>query len=214
MQNPVEQLFDDLPQDGASFSLLKSWMKARGDRIIPRKSDFERAISADLALNPTIVEVRAPDNLRYVRGSATSKELFGLDRTGKNMIDLTNRAYRAARAEFYWRIAYRPCVAKNILGYPIAGKLDAFINCINLSLPVCPNDDANPMEIYITVEPTTDPYSDALMKSYYESRRPRRLVPITLSFDFYDLGNGTDPIEVPSPSDDRCWPASSRHFEA
>ena len=213
MSELVSDLLKDLPKNGASQRLLDCWLQARGSQILPRKSVFEELLPADLAFNATIVEVRAPDKLIYVRGSEITKALSGIDRTGANMLDITVPSYRRKRSQSFWTIAYRPCVSKDLLSYPLLEEESGFVNCINLSLPVCPDNDARPMEIYITVEPTDELYSNLLLRSSYPGKDNNPVVSQELSLDFFDIGNGTQPFDIPNVREGGAWPASSRQFE-
>jgi hypothetical protein len=69
----VNDLLESLPAGRTNRKILDSWLRARGNKILPKRSAFENALPPNLAVNSAIVEVQAPDKLIYTRRSAGKK---------------------------------------------------------------------------------------------------------------------------------------------
>ena len=213
MSEHANDLLESLPAGRTNRKILDSWLRARGNKILPKRSAFENALPPNLALNAAIVEVQAPDKLIYTRRSAAVMKISGITETGINMLDITPPPYRAKRSENYWTVASRPCVAMNRMDYPLADHENGYVTVINLSLPVFPDNEQDPMEIHITAEVTDEVHSNLYFASLYRDKETGKIIPITTPFEFFDIGNGTEPVGIPNIRGDEVWPAISLQFE-
>ena len=209
--NPnITQLVDDLSAHANCSGLLKTWIDARGEFVVPRKSAIEAILSEDRAAKTGVSEVRAPDRVIVVRDIQQAAQLTGLKRLGMNVIEYTRPGFRELRSKEYFLTAFRPTACAFLRNEPDLRYSNVFYNCQFVSLPVLPDNDDDPMMIYFGMDLAGDLHSDVFLQQVPEHTATSLWPPLSMSR--YDLGYGLDAVELPAVDPDKHWPASKRHY--
>jgi hypothetical protein len=111
----------------ACGALLERWLAWRGDRLMPQRSDVDPLQLKSILPHIVIVEIRAQD-LAIVRLAGTAyREMFGLELTGRNIIDLASGEERRIGAYRNFSAAAWPCGRHAELSYMYSkGLADTF----------------------------------------------------------------------------------------
>jgi hypothetical protein len=91
--------------------ILDHWRALRGDRLLPRHTEFDPAAVARYLPNVALFEVRSPD-LTLCRLAGTAFRLtLGFELTGKNVNHLYAPELHRAAGYRFMTMATRPCAA-------------------------------------------------------------------------------------------------------
>ena len=103
--------FDLAPKTEVCRIILDHWQDLRGDRLLPRHSEFDPAAVARYLPNVALFEVRSPE-LTFCRLAGTAYRLsLGFELTGMNVNHLYAPELHRAAGYRFTTMAVQPCAA-------------------------------------------------------------------------------------------------------
>lgn len=90
-------------------SLWQYWNKVRGDRLLPGSRELDFTQLAAILPEMSVLDIIAPDEMRYRMAGSGLVARFGGELTGANLLDLFSENSRPALSRFLTKIVTQPC---------------------------------------------------------------------------------------------------------
>jgi hypothetical protein len=176
----LDDVARDLAEESHCRRFLGTWMKWRGQRVVPVRDD---ALPEDLgAALPAlaILEVEARDRVTIRIAASDAMSLTGQKLKGANLLDLTRPEDRAARMVRLWQLVTTPCGVLTDAHLILKSGMTCPMR--SLILPVTAAADTAPRLLYIVTD-------------FSEAREPgpgdkAHIIPLSETYRFVDIGAG------------------------
>jgi len=185
----LEALFVEQPN---SLALWNIWQIARADKPLPTVQDMEKSGIETIYADLSIFSVPVPTQQNVLQMSRLLKTITGIDRTGLNLVEHTERHNRRPKIETSWRLVKRPCGLSFLAVLPAISNKFQYYRAEALMLPVDTGGKFTSRLLYTAFDPELEPTHNVLVAHQEVA------IPPILRRDFIDLGFGTDPVELPS----------------
>jgi len=160
---------------------LDVWQQWRGDRILPTRDDVRPEMLGKSLSAITILEIRAPDNIKIRMVPSDVEELTDHYKAGENFVDLVAPDERRIRIQRYQNLVRVPCGAFSNVRIPSKHKLA--LNLVGLLFPVIEFEGQPPRFIYGAIEFLDD-------RDLLKDTDKLEYVPISRNFQYVDIGCG------------------------
>ncbi len=136
-----------MPRVSADISdFAAAWRGWRGGNVVPVRDQLNLDDIQKLLSRVLVMEVWSPSETLVRLAGTTYLELFGIDLTGHNYVDMAPPQDRELRGRRLWAMANQPCGSHAVLPHPNPNKRGADIHV--LILPVQPSDKTQPMQLF------------------------------------------------------------------
>ena len=125
--------------------LATAWAAWRGDKIMPARADMQLEDIVEILPWITIVDVISETELTFRLAGTMIREVMGIELTGRNLLEITEPEYQAARGAGIVQIAHKPCGVVWI--WNIAFQNQDYRPAEILSLPVRSNKAGQPVQL-------------------------------------------------------------------
>ena len=158
-----------------------AWRNWRGDAMLPSRGQIKLDEIGRLLPRVMVLEVLSPGEALFRLVGTAYLELFGVELTGLNFVDLATPENRAMRGERLWAMATTPCGSYMSSPDPNPGRVDNILH--TLTLPVQPEQPDQPMQFFGLTYGTmqmnlSDNYDEDLLKR------------LANQFNYIDIGAG------------------------
>jgi hypothetical protein len=175
------------PQSRLTAGLLEYWQGLRGERLMPRRSELDPGALKPILPYIWIQEVRGPNELMFRLAGTATREMFGVELTTRNQLDLTPSADRRTRSWRHWNAANRPCGSFYHLPLTYSGVTKSHEG---LWLPIAPDREGSfPLLLGLLVP---------IKGTHWLRQDELSRIEMAFYMTFFDIGAGTpDSIEPP-----------------
>lgn len=172
----------------ACGTLLEIWATARGDAVMPRRSDIHAGLLKAIMPQVAIIAIPAPGITEIRLAGTAYRDIFGFETTSQNLIDITLPEVRRVRAYRFWTGVTWPCAGWAILSFPYSqGTSDRFEF---LALPLNANAPDQPRMMLCAI-------GSVLGRQWKNERQAQAIAGPAERFGFADIGAGVPPSPNP-----------------
>jgi hypothetical protein len=133
-----------LPDELVEFAA--AWRRWRGDQLLPRRSNVKRKEISRILPRVMVLEVISPDEARFRLVGTSYLEIFGVELTGLNFVNLVPPEDREVRGGRLLAMVNTPCGSYMATPDPNTSSTGNVLH--TLSLPVLPNIPDKPMQFF------------------------------------------------------------------
>ncbi|WP_119419642.1 PAS domain-containing protein [Desertibaculum subflavum] len=171
--------WDEVTEESRRFA--EAWLRWRGDRVLPRRSDMQLADIKQLLPLVSLLEARSPTEVVFRVAGSRLRYYLGSDLTGNNYVELAPESFRPIRI---WRLQQQlkfPC--GSIFIYPHRYPSGFVAPAETISLPIEDGRPGRPPMLLAVITPLTSRVEDPPPDG-------KREVQFAFEFSFLDIGAG------------------------
>ncbi len=146
----LEQCATQLGHAPNCASLLTAWQKWRRGNPLPLVSEVRAEDLGPALASTSILEIHDPGKIVYRLFASLHADVIGRDLTGENLIEMTPPADREVRKQRMLAMVKQPCGGMPAMDLTRPSGTKVHIQV--LILPVRPNDEAQPMRLYLALD--------------------------------------------------------------
>lgn len=146
----LDDVLQELPDGSHRRRFFDAWLRWRGDRMVPLRSDVRPEDLAAALSSLGVLEVEAMDKIIMRVSSSIARDRTGRDSRGGNLIEMTRPEDRAMRMKRLWQMVTTPCGALAETRMTLKSGLESVLH--SLVLPVAAEPDAPPRLLYVVSE--------------------------------------------------------------
>lgn len=168
--------------DSAAF--VQAWDRWRGDRLLPRRSDFDLGSIKRLLPRVVLLEARSHTEVVFRLAGTWITRVLGAELTGRNYLELGDPAERKQRTDMLFAEIEQPCGA--VMIYPVMYATGRAAPVEVISVPVAADKPGDlPLVFALLTELTSNTFAEPLAPEF------ARELPTGRQLRFFDIGAGT-----------------------